>query len=49
MTIRGGFLYSKKGKRLNKKKMGRKALQRRERQINWFKRRGGKGGSRRRR
>jgi hypothetical protein len=47
MTIRKGFLYSKKGKRLNKNKMSRKALMRRERQINYFKRKS--SGSRKRR
>jgi hypothetical protein len=49
MTIRRGFLYSKKGKKLNKRAMSRKALQKRERQINYFKSRksGGRGGRRR--
>ena len=47
MTIRGGFLYSKKGKKLNKKAISRKALMKRERQINYFKRKS--SGSRKRR
>jgi hypothetical protein len=34
---RGYNLFSKKGRKLNKRPMSKKALRRRERQINYFK------------